>query len=255
MKIVSFNIRCAWDQDLNGFLHRAGLVYTRLQKEKPDIIGFQEVTEEILDMLEKLLPDYHFYGHGRFENYDGEGLYIALRKETCALLSFDSFWLSDTPRIPGSRYKKQSMCPRMCNVAKVKYRKTGEILRVFNLHLDHEFDEAKVAGMQLVLDAVSRYQQEDPCGCILMGDFNAEPGDEATRLCSLFEGFSDVTRSIPYTFHDNGLTQWKWDYIFLSKTLASRFLECGTWEDSCNGVFLSDHHPVYALLRERKLQP
>ncbi|MBR1970819.1 MAG: endonuclease/exonuclease/phosphatase family protein [Clostridia bacterium] len=250
MKIVSFNIRCAWEQDINGFLHRAGIVYERIKTEQPDIIGFQEVTENILEMMVKLFPDYNFTGHGRCENYDGEGLYIATRKETCDVLSFDSFWLSDTPRVPGSRYEKQSECPRICNVAKIKYKKTGEIIRVFNLHLDHEYDEAKVAGMKCVLDTIEKYQREEPHEFVITGDFNAEPDEEAKRLCDAFEGIKEMTINIPYTFHDNGITKIKWDYIYLTNKLADRFISNGTWEDSYNGIYLSDHHAVYVILKD-----
>lgn len=251
MKAVSFNISCAWDEDgICGFSHRIGMIYERISAEKPDIIGFQEIAERILDVLEKLFPDYRFIGHGRSENYDGEGLYVATRKETCDLLSFDSFWLSETPQIPGSRYKNQSECPRICNVAKIKYKPTGEIIRIFNIHLDHISDEARVSGMKCVLDFVEKYKVNDPQEFMIMGDFNSEPGDGAIRLCNNFEGVEEKTSNIPYTYHDNGKIKMKIDYIYMTEKLAQRFKDNGVWEDNKHGIYLSDHYPLYVILKD-----
>ena len=44
MKIVTFNLDCCWDgaEGINSFIHRAGMIYERINAEKPDIIAFQE---------------------------------------------------------------------------------------------------------------------------------------------------------------------------------------------------------------------
>ena len=52
-----------------------------LQKEKPDVIGFQEANEEMQDWLVENLQDYIVIGHGRNENYGGEGTPIAYNKK------------------------------------------------------------------------------------------------------------------------------------------------------------------------------
>ena len=58
MKVVTFNIRCDYGQDgLNEFANRKELILRKINQEKPDIIGFQEV----LLSLPKgcpLLPNY-----------------------------------------------------------------------------------------------------------------------------------------------------------------------------------------------------
>ena len=44
MKVVTFNIRCDYGQDgLNEFANRKELILGKINQEKPDIIGFQEV--------------------------------------------------------------------------------------------------------------------------------------------------------------------------------------------------------------------
>ena len=86
LKITTFNIRCVYRGDgVNAFIHRAGLIWDTVQTEKPDVIGFQEVTPSILKLLKVLLNDYEVIGHGREDNFDGEGLYVAVRKDTCSI--------------------------------------------------------------------------------------------------------------------------------------------------------------------------
>lgn len=45
MKVVTYNLSCDWDScdGINSFIHRAGMIYERLDAEMPDIIAFQEV--------------------------------------------------------------------------------------------------------------------------------------------------------------------------------------------------------------------
>ena len=52
-KIVTFNLRFGWEPDgIKHFLHRIGIVFEKIQKEMPDIIGFQEVRAEQFIFLE-----------------------------------------------------------------------------------------------------------------------------------------------------------------------------------------------------------
>lgn len=49
MKVVTFNIRCDYGQDgLNEFANRKELILRKVNQEKPDIIGFQEVASCML---------------------------------------------------------------------------------------------------------------------------------------------------------------------------------------------------------------
>ena len=54
LKIVTFNIRCQPYLDgINAFIHRAGYIFDKIQKENSDVICFQEVVPFQLDMLKK----------------------------------------------------------------------------------------------------------------------------------------------------------------------------------------------------------
>jgi len=253
IKIVTFNLRCVWDRDgINSFIHRAGAVQEKILKEMPDIIGFQEVIPRQRDWMEWMERDYTIVGQFRDENFSGEGTFIAVKKSSYDVLAFDTFWLSPTPYKAGSRYEKQSDCPRICNIVRIRNKATGEICRVLNLHLDHVSDEAKILGLQCALKHLRELDEKAYFPSIIMGDFNAEPESETIQMLNSYQGggFADVTVSVPCTFHDYGRRSVKIDYIYMTGMLAERVNEIGVWDDEHEGIYLSDHYPVYVICRE-----
>ena len=52
-------------------------------------------------------------------------------------MEMQSYWLSETPYVPASRYAEQSICPRICNEALFEDLETGKVFRIVNTHLDH----------------------------------------------------------------------------------------------------------------------
>lgn len=249
MNIVTFNLRFSWDNDgINSFIHRAGFIYDKLKKEQPDIIAFQEMTPQSLDLLKHVLSDYQFIGQMRSENYDGEGLYVAAKKEKFDVLGFEVFWLSPTPYTAGSRYENQSVNPRICLIVKLRQIKTNEIFRLINVHLDDISDEARLLGIEGMFAHIKRNDADD-APIILLGDFNALPQSGVLSVC-LKHGFFDATEDIAFTFHDFGRSKEKIDYILLPKVWSKRCKKSGVWTDCHDGIYLSDHYPVYAEILE-----
>jgi endonuclease/exonuclease/phosphatase family metal-dependent hydrolase len=253
IKIVTFNMRCAWGTDgINSFMHRVGLIYDKLNAEKPDVVAFQECTPKIMDLMEKMFPEYSFHGMYRSENYWGEGLFIAVRKELFRAVSCENFWLSPTPYVPGSRFPVQSDCPRICNVVEIRRRESGEMLRIFNLHLDHISDEARIEGMKCVLEKMEEYNARLPMPSVLLGDYNAGPECSTIKYCNSYgkTPIFDVTGDIPLTYHGFGgvlIPEWeKIDYIYVTEELAGAHVKTETWEEEHHGIYLSDHYPVCA---------
>jgi len=110
MKLVTFNIRCDYGQDeANNFCYRKPFILEKIQNEDPDIICFQEVLPHVAIWLKDNLTDYYIIGCGRDENLEDEQTSIAYKKSNYNLLEMDVFWLSETPKLPGSRYKNQSI--------------------------------------------------------------------------------------------------------------------------------------------------
>lgn len=253
MKIVTWNIRCVWNDGdgINNFIHRAGFVYEKIMNERPEVIAFQEVTEPILACLKRLLCEYDFFGSFRSENYSGEGLFIAVRKDACALLSSDVFWLSPAPFSAGSRFENQSPCPRVCVSTKLRDKKTNEVFRVIDVHLDHVSDEARKEGLKCLFAFADDYTKKDGAPLVVLGDFNATPDSEAIRLCEKKSEWTDVTKKISGTFHDFGRRKdpVKIDYIYVTEELAARTENVSAWTDCVHGVYLSDHYPVCLTLK------
>ena len=249
LKVVTFNIRSSYSGDgINSFIYRAAFIADKINKEKPDVISFQEMTPVIIDAMKKLLSKYEFVGHGRNEDYDGEGLYTAVRKDTCSIVGWDSIWLSPKPYTPGSRFENQSECPRICVQTMVYHKETGKIMRVFNSHLDHISDEARIEGLNVTFDFIESYKEKGNHPFVLLGDFNARPDSEVIKACNQKSEMQEVTKNIPTTFHAFGKKASKIDYIYMSDELAQAINTVEAWTDEINGIYLSDHYPVCAEL-------
>lgn len=250
LKIVTFNIRCVYIGDgINGFIHRAGMICDKILSEKPDVIAFQEVTQQHLDMLERMLPEYAFFGHFRQEDYTGEGLFTAIRKETVSLIGFEGIWLSPTPYEPASRFEEQSGCPRICIMTHLRIKETGEIFRVYNVHLDHISAYAMLEGIKCTFNYVENNNAKHYYPYIVLGDFNAEADSPALDFCHSYKGCTDFTTEFTQTFHDYGNGSERIDYILGSKEFKRRFVSSVLWKDVDEGIYLSDHYPVCAEFR------
>ena len=255
MKIVSYNIRCVWDEGdgINAFIHRAGMVYEKLRTERAEIVAFQEVKPKIEAFLRASLSDiYDFNMFYRSENYDGEGLLLATLKGSVAVDGLERFWLSPTPSVPGSRFEEQSIYPRIAVIAECREISTGRIIRVCNLHLDHISESAKVLGIRVALDRLEALQSARHLETVILGDFNARPDSEPIALCQKSPlGLVDTTESLPVTFHAFGKRDpfVKIDYIFATEGLAKSVSEAFAWTDSREGIYLSDHYPIGIALK------
>lgn len=252
MKIVTYNLSCDWDghcDGINGFIHRAGLIYEKIEKEQPDIIAFQEVIPKSLKYLKLICPQYEFYGQFRTKDFDGEGVYTAIKKELYDATAFESFWLSENPYIPGSRFNEQSECPRICVALDVRNKMNGQRVRILNLHLDHISDKARVLGMKVIIDKYVEYKRKNYLPTVMLGDFNCHKDSMVIKLCN-DEGFNDAAFDEECTYHEFGKRREKLDYIFLTFELYDRFDSSFIWDDVKNGIYLSDHYPTGILLED-----
>lgn len=248
LKICSYNLRMENPVDgINAFSNRAPFVAEKLAQYQPDVIGFQEVRPHMRRWLEETLTDYTILGTGRGEDFLDESNVIAYRTDKFLAMSMDTFWLSDTPYVPGSRFTTdQSDCPRICTCAVLLVRDTMKRLRVYNTHLDHVGSVARVQGIELILARIAADDQRYPGAPVaLMGDFNAEPTDIVARAIEMeSDRLVDTTRNIPVTFHNYHpeTTHVKIDYIYTNAGWDEENTFALT--DCRDGVYLSDHYPV-----------
>lgn len=248
MKIVTFNLRCAWNGDgKNSFPHRGGAILNKIEKEKPDVISFQEAIEKNVSFLRNALPEYHILFNQRNQDYRGEGVATALKKSSVELLGLDSFWLSPTPHIPGTRFEEQSSCPRICQCLLLR-QVDGKMFRIYNTHLDHQGEQARVLGIQAVLRRIQKDREILNIPFFLMGDFNATPDSETIRICneSIAPAVKELTEPITLSFHGYGkiTKNYKIDYIYADAVTAQLPVTVAPWDEEADGIYLSDHYPL-----------
>lgn len=256
MKIVTINIKCdstghAPDSPLgrNTFAARRDYLKARIRKEAPDIMGFQETQPHMVAWLKENLPEYVFMGHGRGADFADEAMILAVKKDKFELWGFETFWLSPTPYVPGSRYENQSDCPRTCAAAFLRCAEFDFPFRVYVTHLDHISDEARQLGMAAIVERIKADNAKIPAPCILMGDMNAFPGTIVFDPLKEIATMRDVTEDVGNTFH--GFGTWKEttkiDYIFVTEPFADT--DARRWHEEHDGIYLSDHDPVSVELK------
>ena len=243
MKIVTYNLRCLYKSDgVNSFVHRAGLILDTIAEEAPDIICFQEATEKNIGFLRRYLaPTYTVLLTQREEGLSGEGLAVAYRQDKCPLYGLEVFWLSPTPQVIASKFPGQSKHSRICQKLLFKNEETGNVFRVYNIHLEELSEDVRVQQMELILGC----QAAETVPTILLGDLNTVP---TGRLYPLFEehGLVDLTKDIPITFHGFGTKNpgYQLDYILTDSVTAARVSGVRIWDHCLNGIYLSDHYPI-----------
>lgn len=244
VNVMTFNIRYdTKDDGQNCFDGRKNLVKAFLDREKPDVIGFQEVVPHVRAWLCENLPDYTVLGMGRNADFTGESVSIAYRKDKFDLVSFRQYWLSDTPDVPGSRYLlDQSVCPRISVQATLVSRAEHKIFTFANTHLDHVGEYAKVCGASLLMN---KLLSENPYPFALTGDFNATPDQNAIKVIKSQKGVRDLTASVKEaTYHGYGTVtrNAKIDYIFSNRPAVKNTLV--VHKDCEKDLWLSDHYPI-----------
>lgn len=245
MKIVTFNTRYDNEEDGNKrFEFRKASMVNKIRQELPDIIGFQEVLPHMAEYLRNALPEYYILGHGRNEDYSGEQTAVAYLKNSYHLHHMKTFWLSETPLVPGSRHKGQSDCPRNCTCLVLYSIEHQKLIRVYNTHLDHYGSEARRLGLTQILRQISEDNKMEQLATFFMGDFNTTPDQPEMEELRAYGQLKELTDEIQVSFHDFGCLEQpeKIDYIYASPNVTK--INTSQWWKDENGEYLSDHTPL-----------
>lgn len=247
IRVMSANLRCFNPQDIGkkSWFYRADLILKNIEAEAPSIIGFQEATKWQYAYLRKSLPGYDSVITYRDDSPFSEGCPIFYDTERYALQDKGSFWLSETPEVMSKDW--DSKCYRVCSYVILEEKASGRQFVVFNTHLDHVSDEARINGIGVVLDKI---QQFGGLPSMIMGDFNAEEDSETYR--SATENFSDAKYQTENAVGLHSATYQNWgespdrnpiDYFMISKTgfTVEKYEVVDTTYD---GVYPSDHFPI-----------
>lgn len=248
--VASFNVRVPCDPAPYDWEGRKPRVRWLFKKNAFHICGLQEaVKQQIDDIVE--CSSYAYTGGGRDDFKDGgEHSCIVYDTERLELLESGTFGLSEFPDVPGAR-SWGSCCPRIASWGKFKDKVTGKELMVYNTHLDHVSELARVKGIEMVVDHAKKNGAGLPM--ILMGDFNAGPDSETYKVAAdLLRDSRAISESghvgPDKTFQKYGMDvkDLPIDFIFVSQEI--RVFSHVTDDRKPGDEFASDHYPVIATI-------
>jgi endonuclease/exonuclease/phosphatase family metal-dependent hydrolase len=252
---MTYNIRFDNPADgVNAWGNRKSKVTSLLSKHNPDIVGVQEALYHQLEDIVGTLPEYRYVGVGRDDGKTG-GEYSALiiRKDKFEVLEQNTFWLSETPDVPGSK-SWDAMITRVVTWAKLKDLKTKRIFMVVNTHFDHIGTEARKQSALILKKFVAALPAGTPV--IVMGDFNITRSEEPYQVMVKKEGtllIDPAPSNPPGTFCNFGVNSMECraiDYIFNTIEWKSKDYNVITENDGKN--YPSDHLPVIVTLNLTK---
>lgn len=255
IKVMSYNIRLGTaDDGTNSWQYRYPATGAMIEDQKPDVFGVQEC----LIFQEKFITtnfdghqgrmSYKCVGVGRDDGKKGEKMDIFYNAKTIKLLKWGTYWLSETPEVPGSK-GWDARHPRTATWALMKDKKSGKQFYFVNTHLDHKGAEARRNSLALIVDRIAA-MNPDGYPMVLMGDFNISPDNaglvELNKIMKSARIYAEKTDSEP-SFNGWGKSAEVIDYIYYSgfsnckefKTVTKSYLD---------RKFISDHNPVTALL-------
>ena len=278
IRVLSINVRLSTANDgANNWANRKDFMTEIIAEGNYDFIGTQETVMHPNPDLNQVtfiaskLPEYGVIGRSREVNPEvGEAMTIFYKKERWAIDDTDqkTFWLSDTPNVPGSKTDPKAGCPRSVTVALFHElqdgQRTGQKIYVYNTHYDHMSEEARQRGAIQLMDKVAARKNKD-VPVVVMGDMNCgerSPGirymkgepmmldeKEWTPPYKLVDTFRVVHPDAVDVGTFNGFRtpdREKIDYIFVSpglKTTAAEIIR--TQRDS---RYPTDHFPIDAVI-------
>lgn len=239
------------------------------------IWGSQEGELKQLQDLREMLG-YKFLGLARDDGDTlGEHSAIVYDPARFEALEDGTFWLSKTPDRPSMDWGVNYH--RICTWGRFRHRVSGSEFYIYNVHFDHESQEARENSSRMVLEHIDG---QNPGGVpggmhgeesggktdgvpegmpvVFMGDLNAVPGNRAYEKVlehGLFQDAKLVSQAPPHGppgtfngFNINHSPDRRIDYLFVSGHFAVHRYGVLTDMYLHDGIlrFPSDHFPVVA---------
>jgi endonuclease/exonuclease/phosphatase family metal-dependent hydrolase len=260
LKIMTYNLKFASPDYEPSWEIRREWQVDMIKKYDPDIIGTQEGLKEQVDYLMDHLPEYVVIGEGRKGGDDDEHMAIFFKRDMFRLREMHSFQLSETPEVIGSGPEVNPRMVTWVRLALIRRPEPGEPspypqdyrghwkntneFYVFNTHYFNSRDQAlaRLNASKLILkriNALNRFGEWTPDRPVfLMGDFNCRPGSPPYKV---LVGDTDSAES--GIMHDTSDQHDKIDWILYRGPV--KLLKYEEVDYNINGVYPSDHNPIY----------
>lgn len=258
IKVMTWNIRLDTPDDgKNQWLYRRDAMGQVIHKQLPDILGVQEAMDNQMKDLRKRLKGYRSIGVARDDGKKaGEYSAIFYNKKKLTPIRCGTFWLSETPDVPGSR-GWDAACNRVVTWAEFEHKPSRSHFVMMNTHFDHMGDTARVESAHLIIKKAASLSEKLPV--IVTGDFNVTEKNRAYRILTSAENevvLSDTRKragaeisgpDFSFTGFNPEITPTELiDFIFATwdiKVISNTILLFDNTQP-----YLSDHLPVTAVL-------
>lgn len=246
MTIMSTNVRYYEPFSLfkESWFYRADLIAEDIEGVQPDIIGFQEATSIQYGYLKRIMNGYDSEMAYRDNYILSEGCPIFYRTDRFEKIDGGSFWLSETPDVMSRDWGSKHY--RICVYVVLRDRTSNKEFAVFNTHLDHTSDQARINGIGVILKKIAELGD---IPTYLIGDMNAKENSKTIKAARRdFDDamkISEITESTP-TYHNWGDTKRakRIDYILISKDDALVY-EYGVVDNLHGDTYSSDHASIF----------
>ena len=259
IKVITLNVRYDNPGDsANGWPNRSSIVGNFIRNEEPDLIGMQEVLFNQYVLLDSVLKDYSSIGVGRDDGArSGEMCPVFFKKDRFDMVRTITFWLSETPDIPGSKAWGASL-PRIVTWLELVDKNSHDHLFIFNTHFANDSDSAQIMSSKLLLSKVDSIASGFPF--VITGDFNMLPSSKGyAMLTGPFESVPLLRDTYVITEKNPNGPAWTFngfsdksgsgriDYIFVRDGM--KVLNHSTIIKRSRGINISDHWPVEATVK------
>ena len=136
INVMTFNIRLNTTSDsLNAWPYRKDKLASQILFHEVQLLGVQEALHDQMIDLQQRLPRFRYAGTGR-DDGKTKGEYSAIFYDSSRfqLLNTETFWLSLTPTVPGSK-SWDAAITRIVTWVKLKDRLSKKIFYVFSVNL------------------------------------------------------------------------------------------------------------------------
>lgn len=243
--------------------NRRSAYYTMLNTLEPDIVGLQEAEQEQVVDIKNNCPGYSHVGYGRksgkditssFSSFEqllgkkhGESTTILYRTDKFTKHSDGWFCHSNTPDVADSYFPgTEDEQPRISTWVVLTHKDTGKKFFYLNTHTCL-YDEPMQKEIKLIRDKVAELNTEN-LPVILSGDWNLVEDDSWMK--PITDNYLSARKTAPVT--DDCYTYHWWESTDDKKQIDHIYylgLECfefHTVNQKWDGLYISDHYPVYS---------
>ena len=246
INIMTYNIRLDTENDgINMWDNRKEGIVSLIKEEDVDILGIQEALPDQIDYLSNQLKDYNYIGEGRNGGNSGEYSAIYFKSEKISLKEEETFWLSETPRVPSIGW--DAAINRIVTFGVFYIKNSKKELIVYNTHFDHIGKVAREKSAIMILNHITKNNYLDK-SLVVMGDLNANTDEPPIKVLS--EKLEDSFKMMPLKdsigtfngFDINSKLSDRIDYVFTKniKIIDYRHI----YKKLPNGLWPSDHLPI-----------